>query len=160
MNQIKKRVIKEDTELTEKDVVNSYDFRIACEIIQSRFPWIKDCVLDSKSFNNKEFKQSIWIDYVINPFEVMKEKGWKFGRYTPSVYYYDKEMSKKSLAVMFDIPFEEGNNIMNEIRKIYMDIANTKVIPQELKIPRNRVFVPGDMIIPPGYDLKPYMYQY
>lgn len=163
MGRIKKQAIKEDRytsyddskKLTEEDVINSYDFRVACEIIQNKFPWIKECVLDSESFTNPDFKSTIWVDFVIDPIEVMNEKGWKFHSYIPYLYELGR-FEKKQLSVVFDISWEEGNDIMTEIRKIYLDVANTKIIPDELKIPRDRVFVGGNFIIPKGFNLKPY----
>lgn len=153
-----KKVIKEQTDLTEEDIINSYDFKIACSMIQNEFPWITDCILDTENFKKTNYKTNIWVDYVINPFELMREKGWKFNGFIPVLYHEDEIVfTKKDLAVIFDISYDDSYRIKLKINKIYSDIRDTKVIPQEFKIPEERIFQCGDFIIPPGYDLTKFM---
>lgn len=142
-----------NNKLTENDVHNSYEFLIACNMINQQFPWIKECVVDSKSFANEKYKTTIWVDFIIDPIEVMKTYGWQLANYVPIIYYDNNQTYKAGPSTMFEIPWEEGNKIMNEIRTIYIESKDNVAIPDELKLPYEKYLAPGQFIIPPGYEI-------
>ena len=139
--------------LTEQDVLDSYEFNLACYLIQKEFPWIKDCVVDSEAFANERFKTVIWMDFIVDPFEIMETYGWKLEDFVPVVYYDNNQKYRASLSAMFDIPFETGNTIVKKIGTILIETKDTKILPDDLKLPADRFVTAGSFIIPPGFEL-------
>jgi hypothetical protein len=138
-------------QVTQKEVEDSYEFKLIKKILRREFPWIVDLLVPSdEEINNWGL---IFLPIVIDPFLLQQMEGWPFNHYM-RVYFsgYLKTEGPYSyrtsyLTTVYDVPRDVTNPIRDEIEDTMKAVAKSPAIPQDLKLNKDRTFVVGEFVL-------------
>ena len=138
-------------QVTQKEVEDSYEFKLMKKILKREYPWIVDILVPSdEEINNWGL---IFLPIVIDPFLLQQTEGWSFNHYM-RVYFsgYLKAEGPYSyrtsyLTTVYDVPRDVTNPIRDEIEDTMKAVAKSPAIPQDLKLNKDRTFVVGEFVL-------------
>jgi hypothetical protein len=138
-------------QVTQKEVEDSYEFKLTKKILKREFPWIVDVLVPSdEEINNWGL---IFLPIVLDPFLLQRMEGWPFNYYM-SVYFsgYLKSDGPYSyrtsyLSTIYDVSRQQTGPIQEEIEKTMKSISKSPAIPQDLKLNKDRIFVVGENVL-------------
>lgn len=135
--------------ITREELENNYEYKVVKRMIMKEFPWVIDVIPPTdEKINNYNL---IFLDLVIDPFKLQEETEW------PLLYYVIKSTiwgrdnysyTSPYLSAIYDITYEEGNDIHNEIESLMSQVSKSQAVPQDLKIKGERSFAVGSYLIP------------
>ena len=142
-------------QVTQKEVEDSYEFKLIKKILKREFPWIVDLLVPSdEEINNYAL---IFVDIVMDPYMLQRETGWPLNSYMKFYFTGDKNWLHSGdryyyktsyLTTMFGVPREETNPIQDNIEDIMKQVAKSPAIPSDLKLGKNRGLVVGQWEVP------------
>lgn len=129
------------TPLTYEQIVDSYEFKVVSKLLRKEYPWIKKVEIDRPSLSeyNMIFLE-IQVDY-----ELFSE-------------YYDVELRPYPKKLIeqgegYDSPFlnllftfddrDIAAGILENINDLANSVRKSPALPQDLKLPKERVFAVG-----------------
>jgi len=138
--------VKEEDIITPEQLENNYEYKVVKRMIKKEFPWVIDVIPPSEKELNEY--NLIFLDLVIDPYMLQKEKDW------PIIYYiiynlkHMHEYRATFLSIIFDITYREAEDLVDDILSLTKGVKTSPALPQDLKLPRNRNFGIGSFIIP------------
>jgi hypothetical protein len=124
--------------MTEEEIYNHPEFKLAKKILKREFKWIKDLRLDG---DPNRYERLIFLDIIMNPFECAEIEGLNVA------YYVTK--NKPNDVSIFSVFFAENSdnpiiqNIIKEIDKVFIDVNKSPALPDEYKMKDKRQFTHG-----------------
>ncbi len=138
-------------QVTQKEVEDSYEFKLIKKILKREYPWIVDILVPSDEEINKY--GLIFLPIVIDPFLLQQMEGWPFNGYMRAYltgflkpegpYSYRTSY----LTTVYDVPREETIPIQDNIENTMRAVAMSPAIPQDLKLNKDRTFVVGEYVL-------------
>jgi hypothetical protein len=140
-----------NNEVTQKEVEDSYEFKLMKKILKREYPWIVDILVPDDEEINKY--ALIFLLIVIDPFLLQQMTGWPFNYYMK--VYLDGYMKAEGpysyrtsyLTTIYDVSRDESNPIQDDIENTMRAIAKSPAIPQDLKLNKDRTFVVGEYVL-------------
>lgn len=139
--------------VTREEVENSYEFKLIKRIIKKEFPFIREVLLPPDDQLNKY--SLIFLDMVIDPFMLQREKGWEINRFVKSYYGVLSNFNKgpyryvsNFLSTIYDIDRPTAQTVVQPIERTMEAVASSPAIPKDLKLGKDRKFVTGTWLIP------------
>ena len=137
--------------VTQKEVEDSYEFKLIKKILKREYPWIVDLLVPDDEEINKY--GLIFVPIVIDPFLLQQMTGWPFNHYMK--VYLDGYLKAEGpysyrtsyLTTIYDVSRDETNPIQNDIEKTMRAISMSPAIPQDLKLNKDRTFVVGEYVL-------------
>jgi hypothetical protein len=138
------------TPMTYEELMDNYEFKVSKKMLMREYPWIKDVTYKKPEDINKY--NLIFIDIVVDPYELAEEYGWNV------IWYINRRVRDGDfpnyayLSIMFDGPesTEGAKNIQNQLERDLLSIHRSAAIPQELKLPEDRRLVIGGVYVDPN----------
>ena len=142
-----------ESQITYEELMDNYEFKVSKKILMREYPWIKDVVYKNPNDINKY--SLIFIDLVVDPYELAEEYGWDV------IWYIDRRVEQGEfpnysyLSILFDGPksTDGAKELQNQIERDLHSIHNSAAIPQELKLPEDRRLVIGGVYVDPNTKL-------
>jgi hypothetical protein len=140
-------------EMTYEELIDNYEFKVSKKMLMREYPWIKD--VQYKNPNDINKYNLIFIDLVVDPYELAEEYGWDV------VWYINRRVRDGDfpnyayLSILFDGPksTEGAKDLQNQIEKDLHSIHKSAAIPQELKLPDGRRLTIGGVYVDPNTKL-------
>jgi hypothetical protein len=137
-------------EMTYEELIDNYEFKVSKKMLMREYPWIKD--VQYKNPNDINKYNLIFIDLVVDPYELAEEYGWDV------VWYINRRVRDGDfpnyayLSILFDGPksTEGAKDLQNQIEKDLHSIHKSAAIPQELKLPDGRRLTIGGIYVDPN----------
>jgi len=137
-------------EMTYEELIDNYEFKVSKKMLMREYPWIKD--VQYKNPNDINKYNLIFIDLVVDPYELAEEYGWDV------VWYINRRVRDGDfpnyayLSILFDGPksTEGAKDLQNQIEKDLQSIHRSAAIPQELKLPDGRRLTIGGVYVDPN----------
>jgi len=141
------------SQITYEELMDNYEFKVSKKILMREYPWIKDVVYKNPNDINKY--NLIFIDLVVDPYELAEEYGWDV------IWYIDRRVAHGEfpnysyLSILFDGPksTDGAKDLQNQIEMDLLSIHRSAAIPQELKLPEDRRLVIGGVYVDPNTKL-------
>lgn len=124
--------------VTHEEINELYHFTVLKKVLMRTYPWIKDVRLPEKI--NKY--SLIFLDIVVDPWELAKEKDW-----TVKFYIEMRGFDWSPYLSTFFIQSQEVRDLVQDIQKVIDKVQKSPAIPQDMKIPKSRKFELGTWII-------------
>jgi hypothetical protein len=142
-----------ESQITYEELMDNYEFKVSKKILMREYPWIKDVVYKNPNDINKY--SLIFIDLVVDPYELAEEYGWDV------IWYIDRRVEQGEfpnysyLSILFDGPksTDGAKDLQNQIERDLHSIHRSPAIPQELKLPEDRRLVIGGVYVDPNTKL-------
>lgn len=141
---------------TPEELSEEYVFKLIKRSLIKDFDWIID-VIPPFEANINEF-YFLFLQIVINPYRLGDEIDAKLNSYIferikrphPAVLMGDGKYVYGSIhpANIYDIPFELGSKIRDEVDNEIKSISDSRSIPDELKPKKDRGFKVGEFLVP------------
>jgi hypothetical protein len=137
-------------EMTYEELIDNYEFKVSKKMLMREYPWIKD--VQYKNPNDINKYNLIFIDLVVDPYELAEEYGWNI------VWYFNRRVRDGDfpnyayLSIMFDgtASTEGAKQLQNQIETDLYSIHKSPAIPRELKLPADRRLVIGGVYVDPN----------
>ncbi len=144
-----------ENQITYEELMDNYEFKVSKKMLMREYPWIKDVTYKNPEDINKY--NLIFIDIVVDPYELAEEYGWNV------IWYINRRVRDGDLpnyaylSIMFDGPesTEGAKNIQNQLERDLLSIHRSAAIPQELKLPEDRRLVIGGVYVDPNSKPPP-----
>lgn len=127
--------------VTHEEINELYHFRVLKKILMRTYPWIKDVRLPEKI--NKY--SLIFLDIVVDPWELAKEKDW-----TVKFYIEMRGFDWSPYLSTFFTQGQPPRDLVQDIQKVIDKVQKSPAIPQDMKLPKSRKFEVGTWIISPS----------
>ena len=137
-----------DFPMTYEELIDNYEFKVGRRILIREYPWIKDVVLKDPEDVNKY--NLIFVDVIINPFELSQEKGWRLASYVVRSIERGDNFWSPYLTTYFTDIGEEGRDMVRRMEKTLEDLHRSPAIPQEMRLPGHRKLNIGSWYTQPG----------
>jgi len=142
-------------EMTYEELIDNYEFKVSKKMLMREYPWIKDVQYKSPEHLNKY--NLIFIDLIIDPYELAEEYGWNV------VWYVNRRIREGDppnyayLSIMFDGPesTEGAKDLQNKIETDLHSVHRSPAIPRELKLPDGRRLTIGGIYVDPNSTPPP-----
>lgn len=137
--------------VTQKEIENSYQFKLIKRVLKSEYDWIIDVLVPDDDKINKY--SIIFLDIVINPFILQREIKLPFEPYMKRYFDYQKVNSPTYTTSFFQTMFYGSENsglreLNDSLEKTMRMVASSPSIPEELKLNKQRTYSPGTYIVP------------
>lgn len=130
-------------ELSPDEVRNNYQYKVTRRIVMDKFPWITDFALQDNELNDYNL---IFVNIFVDLNKFMEMYDVKPMSYLRG--YRGRVYNSSSLSTAFDMSYEDGRDIADDVEKVMEDVGKTSALPQELKLPTSRRLTPGIYHIP------------
>jgi hypothetical protein len=137
-----------DHPLTYEELLDNYEFKVGRRILIREYPWIKDVIVKEPDEVNKY--NLIFIDVLIDPFELSQEKGWRLARYIVSSTERGDYFWSPYLTTFFRGIGDEAREMVQGMEKTLEDLHKSPAIPQEMRLPGYRKLNIGSWYTQPG----------
>lgn len=127
--------------LTKEQVINTYEWKIVDRIIKQEFPWITNMDVDENHLNDYN---AIFVTIGVDP-KIFSEMYDVKLSYLGEIGFL-KNKKNSFLMLMFDITYERGKEITDDINKVFNSVHFTKALPEDMKLPNNRMLSVGDYV--------------
>ena len=150
-----------DFPMSYEEFLDNYEFKVAKKMLLREYPWIKDVVMKNPDELNKY--NLIFVDLIIDPYVLQKEKGWRVARYVTLTLKNGNEFWAPYLSTYFwgSEESDEARMIANGINHDLEKIHSSPALPQDLRLPGTRklqigsYYTPPDTTIPEDTDTYP-----
>ena len=144
-----------ENQITYEELMDNYEFKVSKKMLMREYPWIKDVTYKNPEDINKY--NLIFIDIVVDPYELAEEYGWNV------IWYINRRVRDGDfpnyayLSIMFDgtASTEGAKNIQNQLERDLLSIHRSAAIPRELKLPEDRRLVIGGVYVDPNSKPPP-----
>ena len=127
-----------DHPMTYEQLIDNYEFKIAKKMLLREYPWIGDVVINEDEINKWNL---IFLDVVIDPYELGRQEGWTVTRYLRRRIEDDGEYWSPYLSTFFkDVTWDDARPLQDGINKSLESIHTSPALPSELRLPGNRKF--------------------
>ena len=137
-----------DFPMTYEELLDNYEFKVGRRILIREYPWIKDVILKDPEDVNKY--NLIFVDVIINPFELAQEKGWRLASYVVRSIERGDYFWSPYLTTYFTDIGEEGRDMVRRMEKTLEDLHKSPAIPLEMRLPGHRKLNIGSWYTQPG----------
>jgi hypothetical protein len=134
--------------ITPQELYDNYEFKVVVKVFKRTYPWVIDFRTNETELNRWSL---IFLDVIVDPMIIAKEKGWEPQKWTMSAINDGKQYDSPYISTIFKISFDEGKEITDEMDKTLTEIHTSPAIPDELKLPQTRRFAIGGWVIPAHY---------
>ena len=144
-----------ESQITYEELMDNYEFKVSKKILMREYPWIKDVVYKNPNDINKY--NLMFIDLVVDPYELAEEYGWKI------IWFVNRRIKDGDfpnytyLSVLFEGPesTDGARELQNHIDRELTSVHKSPAIPQELKLPEGRKLNIGGIYIDPNSTPPP-----
>jgi hypothetical protein len=134
--------------ITYDELLDNYEFKVVRRLLKKEYPWIKDVIIKNPDEINKW--NLIFLDAIIDPFELGRQKGWTVSPYITRRIIQDGEYWSPYLSIIYDdVTWEEAKPFQDEINKTVESIHSSPAMPQDMKLPGTRKFQIGNWLAYP-----------
>jgi hypothetical protein len=137
-----------DFPLTYEELLDNYEFKVGKRILTREYPWIKDVVVKTPDEVNRY--NLIFVDVIINPFELSEEKGWRLASYVVKSIERGDYFWSPYLSTYFTGIGDEARDLVQSMEKTLEDLHKSPAIPQEMRLPGHRRLNIGSWYTQPG----------
>jgi hypothetical protein len=137
-----------DFPLTYEELIDNYEFKVGRRILIREYPWIKDVVVKTPEDVNRY--NLIFVDVIIDPFELAQEKGWRLANYIVRSIERGDDFWSPYLSTYFTGIGDEARDMVQGMEKTLEDLHKSPAIPQEMRLPGHRKLNIGSWYTEPG----------
>jgi len=135
--------------MTYEELIDNYEFKVGRRILIREYPWIKDVVVKTPEDVNRY--NLIFVDIIIDPFELAQEKGWRLASYVVrSIERGDDFWSPYLSTYYTGEGRDEAMDLVRGMEKTLEDLHKSPAIPQEMRLPGHRKLNIGSWYTQPG----------
>jgi hypothetical protein len=121
-------------DLTKEEILNNYQWKLSEKIIKKKFPWVVKLTLNEKDLEKYSL---IFVTAIINPVKFAETYNVKLKSIVNAVVSKDVELEFSYLLSMTTISKDMEKEIESEFDKIFSSVAQSAVLPNELKLPKD-----------------------
>jgi len=130
-----------DHPMTYEQLIDNYEFKIAKKMLLREYPWIGDVVINEDEINKWNL---IFLDVVIDPYELGRQMGWTPTRYLRRRIEEDGEYWSPYISTFYkDVTWDDARPLQDGINKSLESIHTSPALPSELRLPGTRKFQIG-----------------
>lgn len=135
--------------ITYEELIDNYEFKVGRRILVREYPWIKDVVVKTPEDINKY--NLIFLDIIIDPFELAQEKGWRLAGYVVRSIERGYDFWSPYLSTYYTGEGrDEATDLDRGMEKTLEDLHKSPAIPQEMRLPGHRKLNIGQWYTQPG----------
>ena len=128
--------VKAQDMLTYEQLIDNYEYKVSKKILIREYPWIKDVVVKTPEDVNRY--NLIFVDIIIDPFELAQEKGWRLAKYIVRTIERGDDFWSPYLSTYFTGIGDEARDMVQGMEKTLEDLHKSPAIPQEMRLPGHR----------------------
>ena len=140
-----------DFPMTYEELIDNYEFKVGRRILIREYPWIKDVVLKHPDEVNKY--NLIFVDVIINPFELSQEKGWRLASFVVRSIERGDYFWSPYLTTYFTNVGDEVRDMVQGMEQTLENLHKSPAIPQEMRLPGHRKLNIGSWYTEPGTEV-------
>ena len=134
--------------ITPEELENIYEYKVVKRLLKKEYPWIKDVIIKVPEEINKW--NLIFLDVVIDPYELGRQKGWTVSPYLTRRIEEQGEYWTPYLSILYDnVSWDEARPLQDEINKTVESIHTSPALPIDLRLPGTRKFQIGTWVAYP-----------
>ena len=134
--------------MTYEELIDNYEFKVGRRILVREYPWIKDVVVKTPEDVNRY--NLIFVDIIIDPFELAQEKGWRLANYIVRSIERGDDFWSPYLSTYFTGIGDEARDMVRRMEQTLEDLHKSPAIPQEMRLPGHRKLNIGSWYTQPG----------
>ena len=136
-----------DFPMTYEELMDNYEFKVGRRILIREYPWIKDVVIKEDEINKYNL---IFVDVIIDPFELAQEKGWRLASYIVRSIERGDDFWSPYLTTYFTNIGDEARDKVRGMEQTLEDLHKSPAIPSEMRLPGHRKLNIGSWYTQPG----------
>jgi hypothetical protein len=140
-----------DFPMTYEELIDNYEFKVGRRILIREYPWIKDVILKDPEDVNKY--NLIFVDVIINPFELSQEKGWRLASFVVRSIERGDYFWSPYLTTYFTGIGDEAREMVQGMEQTLENLHKSPAIPQEMRLPGHRKLNIGTWYTEPGTEV-------
>jgi len=140
-----------DFPMTYEELIDNYEFKVGRRILIREYPWIKDVVVKTPEDVNRY--NLIFVDIIIDPFELSQEKGWRLAGYIVRSIENGVEFWSPYLSTYFTGIGDEARDMVRGMEETLENLHKSPAIPQEMRLPGHRKLNIGSWFVQPGQQV-------
>jgi len=140
-----------DFPMTYEELIDNYEFKVGRRILIREYPWIKDVVVKTPEDVNRY--NLIFVDIIIDPFELAQEKGWRLANYIVRSIERGDDFWSPYLSTYFTGIGDEAREMVRGMEETLENLHKSPAIPQEMRLPGHRKLNIGSWFVQPGQQV-------
>jgi hypothetical protein len=138
---------KIESHMTPEELQNNYEFKVVRRALMKEFPWIKDVTFDPEELDQYNL---IFLNLIVDPAKMGEQYGWEMNTWVKRAYEEGKMYRGNYPSLLFKITYEVGRDEINDpITRMFEEIHSSPALPEDMRLPRGRVFQVGSFIVNP-----------
>lgn len=134
--------------VTPEEVLRSYHFKVAKNILKLNYPFIKNVVLDSEGKEINKYNL-IFLSLYLDKDKVSEYFGAPLHRWVEGSLSRGETFYGVSFSIIVEISREESDRVREEMNKLLYRIGKSSSLPEDLRLPAGRNFSVIDYYIFP-----------
>ena len=136
-----------ETRMTQEDLENNYEYKVARRALMREFPWIKDVTFDP---NELDTYNLIFLNLSVDPVKMGEQYDWEMTRWVKDAWEKGQRYSGNYPSLLFKVSYEVGRDtVSTPINRMFEEIHSSPALPEEMRLPRGRTFAVGSFIVNP-----------
>ena len=138
-----------DHPMTEQEVLDNYEFKVAKKMLLREYPWIKSVSLEADKINKWNI---IFIDLHIDPYELGREQGWEVLRWVTQTIRRGEPYWSPYLSSFYEGTkmYEVVSPLTDEMNDMLRELHRSPALPIDLRLPGDRKFQVGSFHTDPS----------
>ena len=138
---------KIESYITPEELENNYEYKIVKRALMKQYPFIKEVTFDP---NELDVYNLIFLNFIVDPIQMGETYGWELTPWVKSAIDDGRKYVGNYPSLLYNVSYEEGKNTMtNVMNDMMQEIHNSPALPDDLVLPKGRMFTTGSFIINP-----------
>jgi hypothetical protein len=138
---------KIESHMTPEELQNNYEYKVVRRALMREYPWIKDVTFDPEEL---DLYNLIFLNLIVDPAKMGEQYGWEMNTWVKRAYEEGQMYRGNYPSLLFKITYEVGRDeIIDPITRMFGEIHSSPALPEDMRLPRGRVFQVGSFIVNP-----------
>jgi hypothetical protein len=138
---------KIESHMTPEELQNNYEYKVVRRALMKEYPWIKDVTFTPEELDQYNL---IFLNLIVDPAKMGEQYGWEMNTWVKRAYEEGQMYRGNYPSLLFKITYEVGRDEINDpITRMFEEIHSSPALPEDMRLPRGRVFQVGSFIVNP-----------
>ena len=127
-----------DNPMTYQEVIDNYEYKVAKKMLMREYPWIKGVFMNPSDEEVNKYNL-IFVDIIIDPYEMCKQYGWTMPWWVTSKLDRGEDFWSPYLSTYLEDPSsDKARELLNDINDDLRKIHNSPALPVDMRLPGTR----------------------